>query len=290
MTKNNPAVSVAVLGTGLIGTGVALNLARKGFHVRTWNRTAEKAQALTANGAQAFDNPADAIWDADVIITVLKDGPAVNETMVAALPGLCKGAIWLQLSTVGVEAIDTLAAFADENSLIFYDAPVQGTRQPAEQGNLVILASGPEEGRRVAQSVFDAIGQRTLWVSDRPGASSSLKLALNAYVFALTHGTAETLAIAKALGVDPALVVEAITGGPLDSGYFQGKASAMLKGDFTASFSVTNGVKDARLVLDALTGTGVQADLAAASLARFQRVEEAGYSDKDIAASFLADA
>ncbi len=290
MTENNPTVAVAVLGTGLIGAAVARNLARKGFHVRAWNRTAEKAQALTADGAQTFDNPGDAIRDADVIVTVLKDGPAVNEAMAAALPGLRKGAIWLQLSTVGVEAIDTLAAFAEENGLAFYDAPVQGTRQPAEQGKLVILASGPEDGRGVAQSVFDAIGQRTLWVSDRPGASSRLKLALNAYVFALTHGTAETLAIARALGVDPALVVEAVTGGPLDSGYFQGKAAAMLKGDFTASFSVANGVKDARLVVDALTGTGVQADLAAAGLARFERIAEAGHGDKDIAASFLADA
>lgn len=290
MTENNLAISVAVLGTGLIGAAVARNLAHKGFQVRAWNRTADKAQALTADGAQAFDNPADAIQNADVIVTVLKDGLAVNEAMAAALPGLRKGAIWLQLSTVGVEAIDTLVAFAEENGLVFYDAPVQGTRQPAEQGKLVILSSGPEDGRSVAQSVFDAIGQRTLWVSDRPGASSRLKLALNAYVFALTHGTAETLTIAKALGVDPALVVEAVTGGPLDSGYFQGKATAMLKGDFTASFSVANGVKDARLVVDALTGTGVQADLAAAGLARFQRVEEAGHGDKDIAASLLADA
>ncbi|RYB96851.1 NAD-binding protein, partial [Ciceribacter ferrooxidans] len=83
-----------------------------------------------------------------------------------------------------------------------------------------------------------------------PGASSRLKLALNAYVFALTHGTAETLAIARALGVDPALVIEALTGGPLDSGYFQAKGAAMLKGDFSTSFSVDNGVKDARLVVD----------------------------------------
>lgn len=290
MTETNPTVAVAVLGTGLIGAAVARNLARKGFHVRAWNRTAEKAQALTEDGAHAFDNPADAVRDADVIVTVLKDGPAVHEAMAAALPGLRKGAIWLQLGTVGVEAIDTLAALAEGNGLVFYDAPVQGTRQPAEQGKLVILAAGPEDGRGVAQSVFDAIGQRTLWVSDRPGASSRLKLALNAYVFALTHGTAETLAIARALGVDPALVVEAVTGGPLDSGYFQGKVAAMLKGDFTASFSVANGVKDARLVVDALAGTGVQADLAAAGLARFQRVEDAGHGDKDIAASVLADA
>ena len=247
MTDSNSSLSVAVLGTGLIGAAVARNLARKGFNTRAWNRTAEKAQALAADGVAPFETPADAVRNANVIVTVLKDGPAVNEALAAALPGLGKGAIWLQLSTVGGEAIDTLAALAEENGIVFYDAPVQGTRQPAEQGKLTILASGPEAGRGIAQSVFDAIGQRTLWVSDMPGASSRLKLALNAFVFALTHGTAETLAIARALGVDPALVIEAVTGGPLDSGYFQGKAAAILKGDYTTSFSVTNGVKDARL-------------------------------------------
>lgn len=125
-------------------------------------------------------------------------------------------------------------------------------------------------------------------LSDKPGASSRLKLALNAYVFAITHGTAETLAIAKALGVDPALVVEAVAGGPLDGGFFQGKAAAILKGDYSTSFSVENAIKDAKLVVAALAGKGVQADLVAAGLTRFQRVAAAGHGEEDIAASFLA--
>lgn len=288
MTDNSSALPVAVLGTGIIGAAVARNLARKGFSVRAWNRSAEKAQALAADGVTPFENAADAVRGAAIIVTVLKDGPAAAEAMNAALPGIAKGAIWLQLSTVGVEAMDGLSGFAAANSLVLYDAPVQGTRQPAEQGKLVILASGPQDKRETAQSVFDAIGQKTLWVSDTAGVSSRLKLALNAYVFALTHGTAETLVIARTLGVDPALVIEAVTGGPLDSGYFQGKGAAMLKGDFATSFSVENGVKDARLVVEALEGTGVRADLAEAGLVRFQRAAEAGHGDKDIAASFLA--
>ena len=288
MTEGNAPLTVAVLGTGLIGAAVARNLARKGFRTRAWNRSAEKARALAADGVTACDGAADAVRGADIVVTVLKDGPAVYEAMAAALPGLARGTVWLQLSTVGEEAADTLAAFAEGNGLVFYDAPVQGTRQPAEQGRLVVLASGPEAGRGLAQAVFDAIGQRTLWVSDRPGAGSRLKLALNAFVFALTHGTAETLAIARALGVDPALVVKAVTGGPLDSGYFQAKAAAMLKGDFATSFSVENGVKDARLVVEAVAGTGVRLDLAEAGLRRFQRAADAGHGEKDIAASLLA--
>jgi len=288
MADNSIALPVAVLGTGIIGAAVARNLARKGFAVRAWNRSAEKASALAADGVVPFLNAADAVRGAEIVVTVLKDGPAVTEAMAAALPGMSKGIIWLQLSTVGAEAIDKMASFSAENDLVLFDAPVQGTRQPAEQGKLVILASGPEEKRHIAQSIFDAIGQRTLWVSEETGTSSRLKLALNAYVFALTHGTAETLAIARALGVDPALVIEAVTGGPLDSGYFQGKGAAMLKGDFSISFSVENGVKDARLVVDTLKGAGVRADLAEAGLARFERVVRAGHGDKDIAASILA--
>lgn len=288
MTGNSSVLPVAVLGTGIIGAAVASNLARKGFAVHAWNRSAEKARALAVDGVTSFENAADAVRGAAIVVTVLKDGPTVTKAVAAALPGFAKGIVWIQLSTVGAEAIDELASFAEEHGFVFYDAPVQGTRQPAEQGKLVILASGPQDKRETAQSIFDAIGQKTLWVSDTAGVCSRLKLALNAYVFALTHGTAETLAIARALGVDPALVIEAVTGGPLDSGYFQGKGAAMLKGDFATSFSVGNGVKDARLVVEALKGTGVRADLAEAGLVRFQRAAEAGHGDKDIAASFLA--
>ena len=287
MPDRNPPVSVAVLGTGLIGAAVARTLARKGFRVRVWNRTPEKAHALASDGAEPFDRAADAVCGADLVVTVLKDGPAVREALAAASPSLARDTVWLQLSTVGVAAIEAIAALAAESGLVLYDAPVQGTRQPAEQGRLVILASGPVSRRQDAQSVFDAIGQRTLWVSDAPGGASRLKLALNAFVFALTHGTAESLAIARALGVDPALVIEALTGGPLDSLYVQAKGEAMLKGAYATSFSVENGLKDAELIREALAGTGVRADLAEAGLARFRRAEEAGHGGKDIAASFL---
>ncbi|MDO7836278.1 NAD(P)-dependent oxidoreductase [Sphingobium sp. HBC34] len=288
MTDHGKKRSVTVLGTGMIGAAVARNLARKGFDVSAWNRSSEKAHALANEGVAAFDDPGDAMRGAAIIVTVLKDGPATAETIRAARSAVAKGTVWLQLGTVGIPAIEDLSALAEDYGLVLYDAPVQGTRQPAEQGKLVILASGPADRRADAQSVFDAIGQRTIWVADAPGASSRLKLALNSFVFTLTHATAETLAIARALGIDPQLVVEAITGGPLDSGYFQGKGAAMLTNDFAPSFTVANGLKDARLVADALTGTDLQADLAAASLLRFERLNEAGHGGKDIAASILA--
>ncbi|UQS91410.1 NAD(P)-dependent oxidoreductase [Pseudomonas chlororaphis subsp. piscium] len=288
MTIDRKPLTLAVLGTGLIGAPVARNLSQHGFRVNAWNRTAAKAQALIPDGIQAFPNPADAVQGADIVLTLLKDGPSVLQAMQAAAPALSKGTLWLQLSTVGIEDTAMLATFAAEHDLVFYDAPVQGTRQPAEQGQLIILASGPAAARADVQPVFDAIGKRTLWVSEQVGASSRLKLALNSWVFALTHGIAESIAIAKGLGVDPALMVDVVKDGPLDSGYFRLKAAAILADDYSTSFSIANAVKDARLVVDAALQAGVRVDAAQAGLSRFERALEAGHGDKDMAASYLA--
>jgi len=288
MTTDSVTTTIAVLGTGLIGAPVARNLRSHGFTVRAWNRTLAKAQALEFDGVQVFNTPAEVVSGADIIVTVLKDGPAVLEAMQVATPMLSKGAVWLQLSTIGIESIETLEAFAVQHGLRLYDAPVQGTRQPAEQGQLIVLASGPLAEREKVQPVFDAIGKRTLWVSEQVGTSSRLKLALNNWAFALTHGLAESLAIAKGLGVDPNLVVDVVSGGPMDSGYFQLKAAAILADDYTASFSIANAVKDSQLVVDAAAAVGVQVDTAQAGLRRFQRALEAGHGDKDMAASYLA--
>ncbi len=287
MSSENLPV-VAVLGTGLIGAPIARNLRKHGFTVRAWNRSHAKAQALSADGIEACASPADAVRGADVVVTVLKDGPAVASVMHAAASALRPGAIWLQSSTVGIEAIAALATLAEQLELVFYDAPVQGTRQPAELAQLVILASGPVAHRDAAARLFDAIGKRTIWVSEQPGAGSRLKLALNNWAFALTHGLAESLALAKGLDIDPALVVDVVTGGPMDSAYFQAKAAAILAGDYTPSFSIANAAKDARLVVDAAAHAGVQLDAAQAGLWRFDRAVAAGHGDKDMAASYLA--
>lgn len=181
--------TIAVLGTGLIGAPVARNLAAKGFQVRAWNRSPAKAQALEQAQLKACASVAEAVQGATHVVTVLKDGDSVAAAMRAGAGHFHPGALWLQLSTVGIEASEQLARLAAELGLAYIDAPVQGTRQPAEQGQLVILASGPQALREQAQPLFDAIGKRTLWVSDTPGQSSRLKLALNNWAFALTHGS-----------------------------------------------------------------------------------------------------
>ena len=282
--------TIAVLGTGIIGAPVARNLRKQGFNVRAWNRTRAKAEVLAESGVEVAATPGDAVRGADIVLTVLKGGPQVLEAMTAAAQDLASGTVWAQMSTVGIAPLEGLAAFAQQHGLVFYDAPVQGTRQPAEQAQLIIIASGPEPRRAVVQPVFDAIGKRTIWLSDdgTTGASSRLKLALNNWSFTITHGVAESIAIARALGVDPAQMLEVIKGSPLDNPFFQMKAAAILSDNYATSFSITNAVKDSELIVDAAKNAGIRADAAIAGLKKFRRALDAGHGDKDMAATFLA--
>ncbi|MEU6170397.1 NAD(P)-dependent oxidoreductase [Streptantibioticus parmotrematis] len=282
--------TVAVLGTGTMGAAMARTLLRAGHDVRVWNRTRSRAEPLAADGATVADDPAAAVRGADAVLTVLLDGPTVLETMRAAAPGLGEGAVWLQSSTVGPEGLAPLAALAAEHGALFVDAPVLGTKQPAEAGELQVLAAGPQEARPVADRVFDAIGRSTVWLGEEGagGAASKLKLVFNNWVLTVINGTAESLALAKGLGVDPERFLAALEGTALDSGYLRMKAKAILTGDYTVNFTVDAAAKDARLIAGAAEGAGVRLDLAPAGVARLARASEAGHGDQDAAASYFA--
>ncbi|GAA1660559.1 NAD(P)-dependent oxidoreductase [Nonomuraea maheshkhaliensis] len=273
-----------------MGLPMARNLAGAGLRVSAWNRTRDKALPLEADGVVVADSPAGAVEGADVIVTMLSDGDAVHDAISAAAPGLRPGQVWAQMSTAGVDAVGRLAALAGAHGLTFVDAPVQGTRQPAEQGKLVILAAGPQAARQALEPVFAAVGQRTLWLGEdgAGGAGTKLKMATVSVGISMTAVIAEALSLAEGLGLDPDLVRQVITGGPMDSPYFQAKSKAILEGDFAPSFSVRNAEKDTRLITRAGETAGVRLDLVAAAAERFRRAEAAGHGDEDMAATYFA--
>jgi 3-hydroxyisobutyrate dehydrogenase len=283
--------TVAVLGTGIMGAPMARNLARAGLGVRVWNRTRAKAEPLAADGARVAQSPAEAVDGADVVLTILHDGPATLDVMEQASGAISPGAVWAQCSTAGIGALRELARFAHEHGLVFVDSPVLGTRKPAEDGQLLVLAAGPEAARPVLRPVFDAVGQRTEWVGDdgTDAAATRLKLVCNSWVLAVTHGTAEALALARALGVDPQAFLGAVSGGALDMGYLRAKASVIIDGGYTPpSFAVVTAQKDAELIVAAAEEAGVRLDVAAAGVERFRRAAQGGHGDEDMAASYFA--
>jgi 3-hydroxyisobutyrate dehydrogenase len=275
--------TIAVLGTGVMGAPMARNLARAGHEVRAWNRSLEKAQALRDDGVDARDDPGAAADGADVVMTMLADADAVLD--VARKAGLAEGQIWWQASTIGIEGIEQCAPFAQETGAVLVDAPVLGTRLPAEEGKLLILASGPDDALDTLQPLFDAVGMRTLRLG-AAGTATRLKLVVNLWVLAVTQGTAETIAFAQSLGVDPAWVLEALEGGTLDLPYFRMKSKLMLDEDFPASFALAMAAKDARLVAEAAERHGADLPVARAVAERFTQATDAGHGDEDMAATY----
>ncbi|MFJ6657280.1 NAD(P)-dependent oxidoreductase [Streptomyces sp. NPDC091377] len=284
-------LTVGVLGTGIMGAAMARNLARAGHTVRAWNRSRAKAEALSADGVTVADTPADAVREADAVLTMLYDGGSVLEVVRRAVPALRTGTVWAQSTTASLEDVVALAALAREYGVTFYDAPVLGTRRPAETGQLTVLAAGPIRGRDTVMPVFDAVGARTVWTGEDAAAATAtrLKLVANSWVIAATSALGEILALSEALGVDPERFFALIEGGPLDMGYLRAKAALVREGRLSpAQFAVTTAGKDARLIVEAGQGHGVRLDLAAASAERFARAAAQGHGDEDMVAAYFA--
>ncbi|MET9731194.1 NAD(P)-dependent oxidoreductase [Streptomyces sp. NPDC006458] len=284
-------LTVAVLGTGIMGAAMARNLARAGHTVRAWNRDRAKAEPLAAEGVRVADTPAETVEGADVVLTMLFDGPVTLDVMRQAAKGLRAGAAWVQSTTAGLDGTADLAAFADEHALVFYDAPVLGTRQPAEAGQLLVLAAGPTQGRNRVTPVFEAVGARTVWTGEdgAEATATRLKLVANSWVLAATNAAGEVLALSKVLGVDPQNFFDLIAGGGLDMGYLRVKSDLVREGRLSpAQFAVSTAAKDARLIVEAGQRHGVRLDVAEASAARLARAAEQGHGDEDMAAAYFA--
>ena len=281
---------IAVLGTGIMGASIARNLLSAGMEVRVWNRSREKAEPLTDDGATVADSPTEAAEGAGFVLTMLADADAVAEAAGGengALSALPEDGVWLQTSTVGLEGQEKLAGIADEHGVYYVDAPVLGTKEPAEQGQLIVLASGPEEVRERCQPVFDAVGSKSLWLGSA-GAGSDLKLVTNNWIVGLLCALAETISFAEALGVDPNRFLEVIEGGPLGVPYAQMKGQMMIEEEFPTSFSANLARKDANLVLQAAEANGLRLPLTEAAAEHFDEAINAGHGEEDMAAIYQA--
>lgn len=282
-------MSIAFLGTGTMGAPMARNLLAAGFEVRVWNRTRAKAEPLAADGAVVATDPTEAAAGADVLVTMLIDGAATAEAAGAAAPGLADGATWVQMGTIGLDGLADAASVARDHDVGLVDAPVLGTRDPARRGTLTVLAAGATEIRDRVQPLFDAIGERTLWLGEdaEHGNGTRLKLAVNAWVVTLANAVGESLAIASALDVDPQSFLDAIKGSGSDSPYAHIKGAAILKNDFSPHFRLDAAAKDARLIAEAV-GDKLRLDVVAAVRERFRRAAADGHGAEDMAAAYFA--
>jgi 3-hydroxyisobutyrate dehydrogenase len=279
---------VAMLGTGIMGSGMTRSLRRAEIEVNVWNRHAESAAPLAESGARVCEKAADAVHDADVVITMVRDGDAVLDVMEPLADALPDGAVWLQMSTIGREGTARVSAFAADRGLALLDAPVLGTKAPAETGELVVVVSGDRGLEEHVAPVLDAVGARSMWVGDEPGPATALKLVVNSWVASLNAATAQAVALARGLDLDPQLFLDAIEGGASDSAFAHAKGELMLSGEYPPSFAVESVAKDVGLMSEAAAAAGVETRLLDELHALYQGAADRGHGGDDMAAVVAA--
>ena len=279
---------VALLGTGIMGAGMAQRLLEQGFLVDVWNRTPVAAAPLVEQGATAHLEAGEAVQRAQVVVTMLATADAVSDVMLRqdALGGIAPDGIWAQMGTIGIEATEQVAAEAASRrpDLAFVDAPVLGTREPARTGQLTILASGPDRARPALEAVFEALGQRVLWLGPA-GLGTRIKLVLNTWLAFEVEAAAEASAAADRLGVPHQALLDAVRGGPLASGTALARLAKIEKSDHSPQFPLEWGLKDLDLVAAA---TGRETVPVAGAIAdRWRSLVGQGLGRLDVSAARL---
>ena len=275
--------TVAVLGIGTMGHGMADSLLRAGMPTIVWDRDPAATTLLAGAGARIAASAQEAARSAEIAITMVPDADAVasvadEQGMLAAL---APGAVWAQMSTIGVAGTDRAAALAASRrpDVVFVDAPVSGSKVPAEGGHLTVFASGPDEVRERMAPVFDALGQRTIWVGPA-GLGSRLKLVNNTLLAFTAEGVAESVALAHSLGLTTQAVIAAFGGGPLMSEWAAAKLQRIARAEYGVEFSLDYALKDVRLALDAVDHDKVPVAVALAS--SWQRAVDRGLGHEDV--------
>ena len=275
--------ATAFLGVGAMGHGMATSALRAGIPTIVWNREPRATRDLAELGADVAETAADAARRAEIVVTMVTDADAVisiarDQGMLAAL---APGTIWVQMSTIGVEGIERVATIVDAErpDVILLDAPVSGSKVPAEQGQLTIFASGPEGVRSRVDPLFEALGQRTIWVG-AVGAGSRLKLVNNTWLAFTSEAVASSIALARRLGLGTETVVGALDGSTLVSPWQVLYLQRIAKDDYSTQFGLSLALKDVHLALQA-ADDGRFAALA--SLAdEWQKAVDDGLGDQDL--------
>lgn len=272
-----------------MGSAFARRLLGAGMRVRAWDISPASAARLADTGAAVAATPEDAVRDADVVLTSVPTIASIEETMPRALAAMRPGSIWLQMSTIGVEGTERAFALAKERrpDIVFVDAPVSGSKVPAEQGKLLILASGPAAALDALAPVFSALGQKTMrW--DVVGSGSRMKVVLNTWLAVLGEGIAETALLAQSLDIPLDDVAACLGSTALSAPWALAKLEKIERKNFDPDFALALASKDLHLALDAANSAHQRLPMVQAIGVQWDSDLEAGLGDRDVVGAYLA--
>src|ERR1700681_1543012 len=289
MSDQTP-VKLTMLGLGIMGSAIAGTAARRGLAVAGWDRTPQRAAGLAPEGIRAAETVADAVAGADVVVTMVPDADAVMSVMEGqgAFPALRPGASWVQMSTIGVEGTErALRLAATRSEVTFVDAPVSGSKVSAEQGQLLVLASGDRaRAGATVQRFFDAAGTAQ-WLG-AAGVGTRMKLLFNAWIAIMMEGVAEITILADTLGVEQQRFAALATGGPLVPPWALAKMKKIADNKTAETeFPLRWADKDVRLALSAAGEERARLPMLSAIDARWARAVER-FGGDDLSAIYLA--
>ena len=280
--------SVAVCGLGRMGRPIARRIAGGEFALAVWNRSPGPAQETAAEtGATPAMTPAEAARGADVVVTMLTDGPAVLAVLEGpdgVLAGLEPGAVVVDCSTTGADAARRAAELCRAAGVGFLDCPVSGSTAVAERGELGLMVGGDADLLQRVRPVLDRFGGTIVHVGPT-GAGAAAKVAVNGLLHTFSTALAESLVAAEAAGVDRAALFDVLAGGVLANTFLGYKRQAFLDPDAApVAFDLTTAAKDLQLAVDAGRSAHLPASVVAQTLQLHRRALDDGYGDRDIAA------
>ncbi|TYO99989.1 3-hydroxyisobutyrate dehydrogenase/2-hydroxy-3-oxopropionate reductase [Geothermobacter ehrlichii] len=277
---------IGFLGLGIMGRAMAANLVRAGFQVTVWNRTSAACAPLVELGARQAGSIQEAVRASEVTLAMLADPEASHEVALGAdgvVSCLQPGQAYVDMSTVDP---DTARAIGDAVTRVggrFLEAPVSGSRKPAEEGSLVILAAGDEALYREMAAVFDCLGKKSFFLGE-VGQGACLKLIVNMTMGGMMTLLAEALALADRCGLDARQVLEALDSGAIANPMFRLKGDRIVEDDHPPHFPLRHMQKDLRLAVSLGDRLGQALHGVATANETFKRALGAGLGDEDFAA------
>ncbi|UCD81339.1 MAG: NAD(P)-dependent oxidoreductase [Desulfobacterales bacterium] len=281
-------MQIGFIGLGIMGSRMAANLQKAGHELAIYNRTKEKAAALIGEGAQWCDTPAQLAPKVDILFTMLANPEAVSTAAFGEngyLEHMKPNAIWVDCSTVNPSFAKAMAAEAQKRQIRYVDAPVMGTKKPAQEGQLVFYVGGDSEDVKILSPYFEIMGKAVKHVGDH-GMGAALKMVANLLVAQNIIIFSEAISLGRALGFSREMLFDALLDGPLTAPYLSLKKLKIEAGNYEADFPLKWMHKDLHLVALTAYENGVALPAANAAKEIFSQAKLAGLGEKDFAVIF----
>jgi 3-hydroxyisobutyrate dehydrogenase-like beta-hydroxyacid dehydrogenase len=277
---------IGFMGLGIMGTAMATNLLKAGYPVMVYNRTPEKADPLVKQGAGLASNPKALAKAADVVIAMVTGPEALGDLLWG--PDGAGGAfnhskVFINMSSVSPRHTRELAQELEPSGVIFIDAPVSGTKKPAEEGSLVILAGGPEDRVKELEPLFLAMGKKVIYCG-LAGQGSMMKMFINLLLGLMMEGFSEALNFGKLGGLAMGTMLDTVFSGPLNCGLFQMKAVNLQSKTYPTAFPLKHMTKDVKFVVDTAFELGAPVPVGQILLHLYSSGVAQGWGDEDISA------